>query len=95
MAVPAGGMLLLGSRPRVQDRGQSDLLSDPSARDLRSDGAERDLLGDRGIQDRLRDQGVQETILLGPLLRGEPPAELRVGISSARAGRFAVSFRRE
>ena len=84
-----------GLAPRDQDRGQEDLLRDPGERDLRSDGAERDLREDPGTQDLIRDRGVGDTIRLGPLLTDRSPTDLRLGLSSARRGRWAVPLRRE
>jgi hypothetical protein len=86
---------MIGLRAHEQDRGQEDLFVDSSRRDLREDGAGRDFLSDPGNRDLMRDLGVREMILSGPLLTGHPPAGLNFSISSARAGRFALSFRRE
>jgi len=82
-----------GPRPRDQDRGRVDLLTDPGVRDLLEDAEERDLSRDPGLQDLVRDLGICDALRLGVLPTERLPNEARLAISSARSGGFVVPRR--
>ena len=79
-----------GLRPRDQDRGRADLLTDPGTRDLLDDAKERDLSQDPGLQDLVRDLGIYEALRLGVLPIEGLPNEARLAISPARSGGVVV-----
>ena len=82
-------------RPRPEDRGQLDLLTDPGLRDLAEDGEQRDLRKDPGVQDLARDRGAQESFRLGAALTGGLPSEIGLAVSSGRSAGFPAPRRKD